>query len=213
MRATALLSLLAIPTVVWLPASVPLVWLALAGLPANGPLSPILPTLWDPLLMEAGKYSHPAWVTAVGTGIYLYTEVLNWHVYRWLLGLRRLRPLRDQRWVRWGTDAFGKAPFATVVVFAITPAPFWVVRALAILQGYPIPRFLAATAIGRAPRFFAYAWLGAALQVPLIVVIAAIVLGTLAVVGARLVRGQPLLPKSFEQEASPRIKPAGVGEP
>lgn len=181
------------------PATVPLVWLALVGVPANGPLSPILPTLWEPVLMEVAKYSHPAWVTSVGLAIYMYMEFINWQIYSWVLARNRLQPVRENRWVRWGVRSFAKAPYATVFFFAASPLPFWVVRSLAILKQYPLNRYMTATAMGRVPRFFLYAWLGAALKVPLLLLAGVIVLGSVFAVAVRLAHGRPLLPEPVEQ--------------
>jgi hypothetical protein len=77
--------------------------------------------------------------------------------------------------------------------FAVTPLPFWVVRGLAILHHYPLRRFMVATAIGRFPRFFAYAWLGSAFSIPTYIIVAIIILGAVVAIGARVVRGEPIL--------------------
>jgi hypothetical protein len=193
LRATGIASAVLIPIPILFPGLVPLVWLAIVGIPANGPLSPILPTAFDPLLMEVGKYAAPIWVTLVATGIYMYTEFLNWHIYAWVLNWDRMDGFRHNRWVRWGVDRFGTAPITTIIFFAATPLPFWVVRGLAILHRYSLTRFMVATAVGRFPRFFVYAWLGAALSVPTYLIIAVIVLGGLVAIGARIVKGEAIL--------------------
>jgi uncharacterized membrane protein YdjX (TVP38/TMEM64 family) len=101
--------------------------------------------------------------------------------------------LRGSRVVRWGIDRFAVAPMTTVIFFAVTPLPFWVVRSLAILREYSISRFMIATAIGRFPRFFLYAWLGATLSVPTYIIVAVIVLGALVAVGAKIAKGEAIL--------------------
>lgn len=192
-RAAAIAALLGIPTVILLPRSVPLVWLAVLAIPANSPLSPILPTAFEPLIMEAAKYERAAWVTLVALGTYLYMEYLNWHVYGWVLKRRALAKLRDHRWMRLSVKQFDRAAFATVVFFALTPLPFWAVRSVAILDKYPLGRFMTATALGRLPRLFMYAWLGAALRIPTLV-LAIVIFGTAAIiVAARLIKGKRLL--------------------
>ncbi len=203
-RATAIVGLVGIPVILFVPGSQPLVWLALAGIPANSPLSPILPTVWDPLLVQVAKFASPASVTAVAVGIYMYMEYINWHVYGWVLSWQKFDGLRSHHWVRWGTRAFSKAPFATVLVFAASPLPFWVVRSLAILKRYPIGRFMVATAIGRVPRFFMYAWLGAAFRVPLTVLIPVMGGTTVAIVMTRLFRGQPVVANEILDETEHR---------
>ncbi len=73
LRATGFAALFGFPILYLFPGSAPLVWLALVGVPANGPLSPILPTAFDPLIMEIGKYAPAVQVTLVAVGIYMYT--------------------------------------------------------------------------------------------------------------------------------------------
>ena len=185
--------LVAIPLVQAVPGSVPLVWLALLGLPANGPLSPIMPTAFEPLIMEAARHQHVVAVALAALGTALYAEVLNWHLYRWTLSWDRFTTFRDRPWVRRAVAYFARQRFVTVVVFAFTPLPFWIVRCLAILEGYQLSRFLVATAVGRLPRYLFYAWAGALLKLPS-VLLAAVALGTAVVLVAwRLGRGQRVL--------------------
>jgi len=193
LRATGLAALVLIPIPLLFPSTVPLVWLAIVGIPANSPLSPILPTAFDPLIIEIGKYAPAFTVAGVATGIYMYTEFLNWHIYVWVLNRERLDGFRESRWVGWGVDRFATAPITTIIFFAATPLPFWVARALAILHRYPLRRFMLATAVGRFPRFFVYAWLGSALSIPTYLIIATIILGAMVAIGARVARGQAIL--------------------
>ncbi len=185
LRATGLAGLLGIALVLLVPGSAVLVWFAVMSLPANGPLSPLIPTAFEPLIMEAAKYEHWWWVTLVGLGAYMFTEYLNWHLYGWALTRERLAAVAANRWTRWGMARFSRAPFTTTVVFAFTPLPFWVARCLALLNGYPISRFMAATAVGRFPRILIYAWLGALLQVPTVVLAIIVVGGVLVAIAWR----------------------------
>ena len=50
-----------------------------------------------------------------------------------------------------------------------------------------------ATAAGRFPRFFVYAWLGSALSIPTYLLVATIVLGGVVAIGVRIARGQAIL--------------------
>lgn len=193
LRAAAAVALLGIPVVLLLPRSVTLVWLAVLSLPANTPLSPILPTAFEPLIMEAAKYEGAVLVTLVATAAYMYMEYVNWRVYAWVLSWERLQGLKSRRSVRWGVESFGKWPFWTVVVFAFTPLPFFVVRALALLQQYSVRRFMAATVLGRMPRIFIYAWFGNLVRVPTWILVTIVVGATAAVIASRLLRGVPLL--------------------
>jgi uncharacterized membrane protein YdjX (TVP38/TMEM64 family) len=204
LRATGLVALLGVPVLVLFPNSATLVWLAVLSLPANSALSPLLPTAFEPLIMEAAKWEPVLSVTLVATAAYMYMEYVNWYVYAWVLGWERLAELRSRPSVRWGIRLFGRSPFWMVVVFAFTPLPFFIARALAILYRYPLPRFLLATLVGRAPRFLIYAWFGDALHVPTWILVT-VIFGTAAVViGSRLIRGVPLLAETAPPVADAR---------
>jgi uncharacterized membrane protein YdjX (TVP38/TMEM64 family) len=184
---------LSIPVLLYLPQFTPLVWFALLAVPANSPLSPITPVAFEPLIMEAAKHSGPLEVTLVGLGVYLYMEYLNWHLYRWVLDRRRLQALKQKRWIIRSVEYFARAPFVTTVVFAFTPLPFWVARVLAIYNTYPLARFMGATALGRLPRIFLYAWLGATLSLPSILLATAAIGATVIVVAWRVSKRSRIL--------------------
>ncbi len=209
------MTLIGIPVAAFIPGSVPLVWLAVVAIPANSPLSPILPTAFEPLMMEAAKYSGPLPVTFTALGAYLYMEYLNWHVYAWMLNWEKFLGVRNHRWVKWGVEHFSRAPAATILFFAVTPLPFWIVRCLGILHHYPIRRFMGLTAIGRFPRLFLYAWLGATVNVPTVILFS-VAFGTGAVIVAwRLSRGQRILQDTILDTASgaPTENPGGTPLP
>jgi uncharacterized membrane protein YdjX (TVP38/TMEM64 family) len=193
LRATAAVALLGIPLLVLVPSSAPLVWLAILSVPANGPLSPIMPVTFEPLIMEVAKYSAPVWVALVGATAQAYAEVLNFYLYRWALTRERLRRFREHPWIKRSVNAFSRGPFVTTVVFAFTPLPFWVARILAVLDGYPFSRFLLASLVGRLPRIFFYAWLGGVLRLPTWALVALILGGPAAIVLWRLARHRPVL--------------------
>jgi hypothetical protein len=140
----------------------------------------------------------------------MYMEYVNWRVYQWVLSWDRLAGLGSRRAVRWGVDHFARAPFWTVVVFAFTPLPFFVVRALAILHHWPVWRFMAATVVGRMPRIFLYAWFGELLAVPTWMLVAVVVVGSASVVIGRRLRGEPVLAGIAPDHAPPRGM--GVGD-
>ena len=192
-----------------LPGAIPLIWLTVLGIPANSPLSPVLPTAFEPLIIEAAKFASPLAVSLTALGVYMYTEYVNWHLYAWVLHGEKAAWLRRQRWVERSVGYFARAPFASVVVFAFTPLPFWAVRGLAILRGYSLRAFLVATALGRWPRFFLYAWLGYTLHVPALVLVLVIVAGGVTVFGLRLARGQEVLAETVLDASPGEVGEAG----
>src|SRR3990172_499222 len=112
-------------------------------------------------------------------------------------------------WVQWSVEYFAQAPFTSVVVFAFTPLPFWVARGLAILRSYRLAPFLLATAVGRWPRFFLYAWLGSAVRIPVWVLVAVIVGGLVAVVSGRVRRGESVLRETVLDAPDMEVEEAG----
>ena len=192
-RSAGLAALLGIPIIIAFPRAIPLVWLAVLSIPANSPLSPIIPAAFEPLIMEAAKYEKAIWVTLVALCAYMYMEYLNWHAYAWVLGRRALKGLREHQLIQRSLRYFAFSPFWTVVVFAFTPMPFWAIRTLAILDGYPIRTFMIATAIGRFPRLFAYAWLGSLFRIPTLVLVGVIFGTAAAVIIVKLLNGKKLL--------------------
>jgi uncharacterized membrane protein YdjX (TVP38/TMEM64 family) len=209
LRATAVLGLLGVPLLLLVPGSAPLVCLAILAVPANGPLSPIMPVTFEPLIMEAVKYAAPIWVTLVGGFAQAYAEVLNFYLYRWVLTRQRLSGFREHPWIRRSVKAFAAGPFATTVFFAFTPAPFWAARVLAILHGYSLARFLVASLVGRLPRIFLYAWLGDVLRLPAWVLVALILGGPALIVLWRLARHRPILDDAvLDANPEPPMPPA-----
>lgn len=194
LRGTAVAALALIPAALYLPEYTALVWLAVVGLPANGPLGPVLPTAFEPIIMVAAKYHPPVEVALVATASYMYMEFLNWHIYRWLLSLKKLRALKDKKWTKKGIEHFSRAPFLTTMVVAATPIPFWLVRCLSIMREYSFGRYMVATAIGRFPRMFMWAWLGEKLMVPSVALVG-FAIGTAVLLAIwRFSRGKSVLP-------------------
>ena len=192
-RGAGIVALIGVPIAYSAPGSAPLVWFALVSVPANSPLSPILPTAFEPVIMEAAKYASTLSVAVVGTAVYMLMEYLNYHLYAWVLTRDRFVALREKKWVRRSVGSFARAPFGTVFVFAFTPLPFWVARILSIYRGYSVPRFMSACALGRFPRILLYAELGAALVVPS-VLLALVAVGTGGLVVAwKVVGGKAIL--------------------
>jgi len=201
-RGAGLVALLAIPVAVAFPRLVPLVWLLVVSLPANSPLSPVLPTMFEPIIMEAAKYERAIWVTLVAALGYMYMEYLNWYAYTWVLERQSLGAFRQLTWVRRSVAYFSRAPFWTVAVFAFTPLPFWAARILAILNHYSLGRFMTATIVGRLPRWFLYAWFGAALRVPTWMLVTVIVGGSVVTIALRWLKHEPLLPDPVVETAA-----------
>ncbi len=205
-RSAGVAALMGIPIIIVYPRAIPLVWLAVLSIPANSPLSPIIPAAFEPLIMEAAKYEKAILVTLVALCAYMYMEYINWHAYAWVLGRKALKGLREHRWIQRSLKYFAFAPFGTVIFFAFTPMPFWAIRTLAIIDGYPVRTFMTATAIGRFPRLFAYAWLGSIFRIPTLVLVG-VIFGTAAfVIAYKLLHGKKLLSDTVIDGADEQIE-------
>jgi hypothetical protein len=203
----AAVALIGIPVALVAPDTTPLLWFALLSVAANGPLSPIFPVAFEPLIIEAAKYSSAIWVTLVGLAVYMLMESLNYVLYASVLRHRRLDSLRQHRWSQRSVDYFARSPFLTVWVFAFTPLPFWVARLMAIFHHYRFAHYFAATALGRLPRIYLYAWLGASFQVPGVVLLLLAAGATLLLVVWRSAKGRPVLAETVLDAAEDPEEP------
>lgn len=131
----------------------------------NGPLAPLLPATYEPILMMTGR-AYPALLVAlVGIAGTLYIEYLNYFLYRAALFHPKLDRARASPLVRKTVALFEKRPFFAVWLCSWSPLPYWAVRFLAPLSGYPVRPYLVATFLGRMPRLWFFAALGSVVPV------------------------------------------------
>jgi 2-polyprenyl-3-methyl-5-hydroxy-6-metoxy-1,4-benzoquinol methylase/membrane protein YqaA with SNARE-associated domain len=132
---------------------------------AKGPYSAFLPIAYEPIVVAFGRLHPPALVALVATSGVLLMEWVNYRLFGWALSARPLAKARESRLAQTVVRWFRVAPFAAVWSAALLPAPFGLVRACALLAGYPLGRHLAATALGRLPRYWLCAAVGVAAPV------------------------------------------------
>jgi len=72
----------------------------------------------------------------------------------------------------WPERLFRRFPFATIALSGLTPLPFFPFKTLAFATGCPAGKYTAAVATRCLPRYALLAWLGAAVQVPVWVMVA-----------------------------------------
>ncbi|HEX9727392.1 MAG TPA: VTT domain-containing protein [Gemmatimonadales bacterium] len=161
LRGTGLVALASIPIVIYLPSTVGgLVAFVIVTIWVNGPIGIFLPATYEPILMLFGRIYPPLLVGGLGILGVLYVEFLNYYLYGKLIHLNALRGARESGTVRRIVGWFEKAPFFTVWMCSWSPLPYWAVRVLAPMSGYPIRRYLLATFLGRFPRLWFFAALG-----------------------------------------------------
>ena len=165
-RGSGILGLLGIALVALVPETSPLVGFSIFTIWMTGPLSPLFPTGYEPVLMVMSRVYAPLLVAAVGMVTQIYVEFLNYHLHRRLLALDAAESLRESTVVRKLQGYFERHPFFTVWFCAWSPIPYWTVRVLAPLSGYPVGRYMAATILGRFPKLWIFAALGLYWQAP-----------------------------------------------
>lgn len=159
----------------------------------NGPLAPLLPATYEPILMITGRAFPPVIVALVGIVGTLYVEYLNYHLYGAAIRHPRLATARESRLMRATVRLFERAPFFCVWLCAWSPLPYWAVRVLAPLARYPVGPYLLATFLGRAPRLWFFAALGLVVPVSTPALLAATgLMIAAAVVIATVRRRRPL---------------------
>lgn len=166
-RGTGIVSIAGIFTTIAVPVTAPLVGFLVVTIWVNGPIGMFLPATYEPILMAFGRVHPPLLIGVLGIVGTLYVEYLNFRLYQAMLQSNPLQGLSNGRTVRRITTLFNRAPFFTVWLCSWSPLPYWSVRILSPLAGYPVQRHLLATFLGRFPRLWFFAALGLYWQVDL----------------------------------------------
>lgn len=169
-RGSGVLGALAIPLVLLAPGTADMVVFALIAIWMNGPVAVVVPAGFEPMLLLFGRIHDPLLVAVVGTLAATYIEFFNYQMFRGVLGLSALRPLRENRFTSGAVRLFSRQPFFAVWLMAWTPIPFTVARILSAISRYPVERHLLAVTLGRFPRFWLFAVLGDVLDIPALVI-------------------------------------------
>ncbi|MEX0690825.1 MAG: VTT domain-containing protein [Gemmatimonadales bacterium] len=126
----------------------------------------------EPAVILAGGV-HGVWSTAVvATLATVSSALMDFVAFAPFIKRMADRPLLTHGAVGWMRRRFASAPFAVLALSGITPLPAWPFKAIAFAEHYPLGRYLAATAVGRFPRYVLLAWLGVVTQIPMWVLIA-----------------------------------------
>ena len=190
-RLAGALGLTGIAIVIMVPQFTDLVVYCALALWFNGPQSAVVPAGFEPVLMLYGQLYAPLLIAAIGTAANLVIEALNYRLFAAAAETKSFRKAGDTKVGRWLTRAFGRAPFVAVTV-AAAGLPLWIARVLVVMSGYPIARHLAATALGRFPRFWFFAALGGAVGIPprwLTIIVGTSLILTAVLLSSRLIRG------------------------
>lgn len=199
LRASGVVALLAIyPTWRW-PAFAGLIGFFCLTLVMSGPITVVVPAMFEPLLMVTGRLYPPLLVAVVAVAGNLYMDNINYHLFGAAIAHPRLERLRNSRVARGMLALFQRMPFFAVWLCSWSPIPYWIVSTLAPLSGYSKRRYLLATLVGRFPRVWFFAALGAVVPISSQVLVAyvacALVVG-IAIIVVRRSRRVRSLPSS-----------------
>lgn len=188
--ATGIVGALAVPLTLYAPVIAPFSAFLMITVWVHGPASPFLPAAYEPVLMLFGRLYPPLLIGLVGTAGNLYIEFLDYHLFQQLGAFGPYRKLSVHPLMTRAVALFRRRPFLTVWVFAWSPLPDWMIRVIAPAAGYPIRRYLLAMGLGRLPRFWVLAAVGAwwqpSREVLLAVAAGATCLGALGLAWRRL---------------------------
>jgi uncharacterized membrane protein YdjX (TVP38/TMEM64 family) len=158
----------------------------LVMIPVQGVLS--LPL--EPATMIIAKVAPPWEIALLGSAAAAVTAVLDYFIVRRVFRVAALDRLRAHRLFSRVERAAKVAPFLTIFAFAALPLPFAIPRVMMPITGYPLPRYVAAMALGRLPRLYVLALFGKLFDVPNwvlgAVLLGALVLAVLAAILRRL---------------------------
>jgi uncharacterized membrane protein YdjX (TVP38/TMEM64 family) len=207
-RASGIVALLAIyPTWRW-PAVAGLVGFFCLTLFMSGPITVVVPAMFEPLLMVTGRIYPPLLVAVIAVAGNLYMDNINYHFFNSVIRHPRLEKARKSRLVQRMLALFQRSPFFAVWLCSWSPIPYWIVSTLAPLSHYPKRKYLFATFLGRFPRVWFFAALGLVVpissQILVTYVACAIVLGVAVIVlrrpkcGSSLSSSSEIRPPSFE---------------
>ncbi len=142
------------------PGTTTLVVFVLLTLWCHGPLSPLLPAAYEPVLLGYGRLFPPLLLAITGAAASTAIECLNYHLYQKLLRVESVDRILVSPPVRRLMRLFFRRPFLTVWLCVLTPLPDWATRILASHSGYSVRRYLTAVMLARVPRFWLLAALG-----------------------------------------------------
>jgi len=151
------------------------------SIPSNAAIS-VFPH--EPVLLFFGKFADPWIAAAVATAGTLVAGWMDHSVFVPVLQLRALQSYRGNRLYRKAIDLYRRSPFLALVLAGFTPLPFFPFKFLSFSDAYPMPRYLAALAVSRFPRYLLLLWVGRVLEIPTWI-LAVLFLSGLAVYGWR----------------------------
>ena len=114
----------------------------------------------EPAVVAAGTLYHPGLVAIVGGLATIPASAFDYQLFRRAFQLGFMTQAKESRISLTAQRMFNVQPWWTTVFFAFSPIPFYPIRLVAPLAGYPATRYVAAVFVGRVPRYYLLAWFG-----------------------------------------------------
>jgi membrane protein YqaA with SNARE-associated domain len=159
-QVASMVALTAALLVALVPGTTSLVVFVLLTVWCHGPLSPLLPAAYEPVLLGYGRLFPPLLLAITGAVASTAIEYVNYHLYQKLLKVECVDRILVSPPTRRLMGPFFRRPFLTVWLCVLTPLPDWAARILASHSGYSVRSYLTAVLLARLPRFWLLAALG-----------------------------------------------------
>ncbi len=157
------ISLAAITLGVYMPEMRRLVLLFFYSIPANS----FVPVPHELGMIYFGQYYAPSLVALVAAAGTVMVCFVDYQAMNFAFGLKHLRRIKESDAYRGAMQYFLKAPFISLVLAAAMPfIPFYIFRVLSPTAGYSLRKYMLAIFIGRLPRYYVFALMGATLDLP-----------------------------------------------
>ena len=168
------ISIAAVALGVYVPELRQLVLLFFYSMPANS----FVPVPHELGMIYFGQYYSPVIVALVAAAGTVMVCFVDYQAMNFAFGLKHLRKVKESDLYRGAIQYFLKAPFVSLVVAAAMPfIPFYLFRVLSPTAGYPLRRYMMAIFIGRLPRYYVFALMGATLELPSLAIALVLILG------------------------------------
>lgn len=133
------------------------------SIPANTAIS-VFPH--EPIVILYGKDFNLLLIASISALSTLAAAFIDHTVFTPLLNYPKFSGYKESKIYQKAIYYFGKFPFWTIVVAALTPIPFWPVKMLAFSKKYPMMLYMAAVLVGRFPRYYLLAKFGEITMIP-----------------------------------------------
>ena len=151
-----------------------LVLLFFYSIPANS----FVPVPHELGMIYFGQYYDPALVALVAAAGTVMVCFIDYQAMNFAFGLKHLQRVKESDIYRGAIQYFWKAPFVSLIVAAAAPfIPFYIFRVLSPTAGYPLRKYMLAIFIGRLPRYYIFALMGATLKLPSLAIALVVILG------------------------------------